>query len=400
MYAAASSKRADERMTERRIRALRVLRQSLAHNLPWLPGYDRRDALTVVELINFFDSNRSNKSLDALAVSTLVNARLRPSPGDDPAGKSVRSWLAGADIHLYAQGQIRHVMEEAYEEPPAAPPSGWLDRLQNEGSSRRSSDRDPDPESTESKPMPLPSSIADADTLFFHELENHSWAVLRGLGGTYIQTPAGAFWLNQPMERHAGSEWFRLDWDLSTPVSDWYRPWLMGGFLSALNSSLWAVAVGIRASFPNQENWMVLAVHYTYLNGLVVGGMYVFGCLLPICRHHLRSLMHHRKLSMPCIHAAGRLELAALLGLVLALDWIAYAPSLVGTKNPSTTLPGHLAGLNVTVAFRLLAVTLTCGIELIAAVVHAGVASVTHRHPRFLFEFTAWRWERKMLKVW
>ena len=67
------------------------LRRDLTRELPWLPGYDRRDAMTVAVLLSFFSGEDVNDAHDALALSMFTNARLHPSPGDAPAGHSVRS---------------------------------------------------------------------------------------------------------------------------------------------------------------------------------------------------------------------------------------------------------------------------------------------------------------------
>ena len=79
---------------------------SLQRMLPWLPAYDRRDALVVRALLGMVASELSQseqgdtEGLCALAASCFSAAKLTPSPGD-PVGKlDVQSWLAQKAIHL------------------------------------------------------------------------------------------------------------------------------------------------------------------------------------------------------------------------------------------------------------------------------------------------------------
>lgn len=79
---------------------------SLQRVLPWLPAYDRRDALVVSALLGMVASELSQseqggtESLCALAASCFSAAKLKPSAGD-PVGKlDVQSWLAQKAIHL------------------------------------------------------------------------------------------------------------------------------------------------------------------------------------------------------------------------------------------------------------------------------------------------------------
>lgn len=79
---------------------------SLQRMLPWLPAYDRRDALVVRTLLDVVASELSQsgqggtESLCALAASCFSAAKLMPSAGD-PVGKlDVQSWLAQKAIHL------------------------------------------------------------------------------------------------------------------------------------------------------------------------------------------------------------------------------------------------------------------------------------------------------------
>ena len=79
---------------------------SLQRMLPWLPSYDRRDALVVRTLLDMVASELSQsqrvgtESLCALAASCFSAAKLMPSAGD-PVGKlDVQNWLAQKAIHL------------------------------------------------------------------------------------------------------------------------------------------------------------------------------------------------------------------------------------------------------------------------------------------------------------
>ena len=79
---------------------------SLQRMLPWLPSYDRRDALVVRTLLDMVANELSQsqqggtESICALAASCFSAAKLMPSAGD-PVGKlDVQDWLAQKAIHL------------------------------------------------------------------------------------------------------------------------------------------------------------------------------------------------------------------------------------------------------------------------------------------------------------
>ena len=73
--------------------------------LPWLPAYDRRDALVVQSLLDeiAFSSSRTtsqphtqrsdNELLCALAASCYAAARMRPSDGDPADDVDLLSWI-------------------------------------------------------------------------------------------------------------------------------------------------------------------------------------------------------------------------------------------------------------------------------------------------------------------
>ena len=89
-----------------------VARQRLERELPWLPSYDRRDALVVHELLNRSravsaderspgDVAASRDVVRALAFSAHAAARMQPSPGDASAcTTTLRGWLLERGIRL------------------------------------------------------------------------------------------------------------------------------------------------------------------------------------------------------------------------------------------------------------------------------------------------------------
>ena len=82
---------------------------SLQRTLPWLPAYDRRDALVVRSLLDMVASELSQpdaterqgeEAICALAASCFVAAKLQPSAGDPVGELHIQSWLAQKAIHL------------------------------------------------------------------------------------------------------------------------------------------------------------------------------------------------------------------------------------------------------------------------------------------------------------
>lgn len=75
--------------------------ERLLRELPWLPAYDRRDALVVQDLLAQLrpDLRLSSQGVQALAFSAYHAARLLASPGDESARRtSCAAWLRERDI--------------------------------------------------------------------------------------------------------------------------------------------------------------------------------------------------------------------------------------------------------------------------------------------------------------
>lgn len=77
----------------------------LRKGLPWLPAYDRRDALTVKAILDRLQTApmaSAHATLDdrALALSAYVSAMLRPSAGDAVGGRNLRAWLSEKRVPL------------------------------------------------------------------------------------------------------------------------------------------------------------------------------------------------------------------------------------------------------------------------------------------------------------
>ena len=106
--------------------------------LPWLPGYDRRDALSVAMLLEYFEpdsasADKKTASLDALVLSSFWNCRCRPSPGDNPAALSLREWLLQAGMKLHRFGVVGSQLDNLLQmehsaELEDALPAGWIDK--------------------------------------------------------------------------------------------------------------------------------------------------------------------------------------------------------------------------------------------------------------------------------
>ena len=69
-------------------------------SLPWLPAYDRRDALVVVQLLDHIAGfNTSDVELGALGWSLFAAAQLHPSVGDAVGiGEGLNDWLPSIDV--------------------------------------------------------------------------------------------------------------------------------------------------------------------------------------------------------------------------------------------------------------------------------------------------------------
>ena len=88
------------------------LTEMLQAGLPWLPCYDRRDAIIVRDtLVKMFRIEASVESRHALAISSYVASRLGPSSSPDhpPSGQGPSAWLAAYGIDAGGIVTPRHV---------------------------------------------------------------------------------------------------------------------------------------------------------------------------------------------------------------------------------------------------------------------------------------------------
>jgi hypothetical protein len=146
----------------------RSVSAQLRLGLPWLPAYDRRDALAVRSALDHLapELAADDDATKALAFSAYTASCLHPSPGDLVHGRSLREWLHEKRIHL----------------PPSveSQPSTWMD-----GTS-------------------TPAEQADG-RLPLASLAQLGWRWRRGMTGL-LQSPRGAFCTHKP----SGFEW-RVD---------------------------------------------------------------------------------------------------------------------------------------------------------------------------------------------
>ena len=153
-----------------RVFAGRRRRQSVEHRksanrlskgLPWLPAYDRRDAIAVRQTLDQLAGRvTSPEDLWALAFSAYASASLLPSPGDAVEGRSLRAWLQEKNM----DGVLADATVGA----------AWADA--GESSVR---------------------SGSDAAILPFAALTKFGWFAQRG-ASCLLVTPAGSFLAAQP----------------------------------------------------------------------------------------------------------------------------------------------------------------------------------------------------------
>lgn len=387
------------------------LRTSLFDNLPWLPGFDRRDAITVAQLLDFFDDRTTNVSLDALALSMFTNARLRHSPGDDPSASSVRSWLDAAGISMFAHGQYQKVLSShEHSLPLPATEADWLDRK-----------HDP------SVPLEVPCAMVSAttttssagaksaaqvaasdsstggreievemesDDLFLGELYDNHWRVSRGLGGTFCATPAGGFWLRWPLTRDAatGEERCSLAWEdgARQPQFDWLRYGYCFYLLQIINELAWGIVVLLHALDPSPSGGrMPLRVYASYLNHFIIGLALGLGLMLPQVRAFTRN-MHTNRRAMP-IRVTGRLEYA------FAFILCAFIQLAFGGASETDMFVDWFS--SATYYVRVFPTVASPLLDTAIAAVHSFAAAHTFRDPRFLFELTSGPMNRRV-KVW
>jgi len=382
MYAAAQGKETTSETN---------LAEMLKINMPWLAGYDRRDALMIAELMDFFAGHTVDTSLDALVLSTFTHARLIPSPGDDTTGRSVRSWLEEIDIRFLASGQLqlfltdptwRMNLPSAMSSLPSAAAAEWLDRVLDEHAhgTRRVVPQSRDAAAT----------APDADTLFFRELRDHSWTLARGLSHPYCLTPAGTFWLRGSPTTRAGIEWCDLEWyeRLEGSADDRFSFSASLSFfgLLAFNELLWPIVVILHAVAPEER--LPLRIHQSYINSISIGLAAAFGAWLLQCRALSRTFSRHRRLGVP-MRYAGRLEYAAIMAVLFWLQ-VQIVTSMATVADP---LPGHTA---ITWIVRGVPTFCLLGVEILVSSAHAVAAACRYRDPRFLFEVTTNRANLRM----
>jgi hypothetical protein len=201
--------------------------------------------------MDLFDDQQHNDMLDALAFSTFTHARLRHSPGDDPSAKSVRTWLSGVDIRLFAAGAFQNVLAVHSEEPSPALAAEWLDNVHQPDSAQPTHPPDAPQQpaltaapTTAPPPPPTRRMSAANDTLFFSELLAHHWTIAHGHGGAYCETPAGMVWLSRPLASCRGgliSE-CHLEWHAWLVPCDWFY------------SSLLLFGLNVHATLPHTHS--------------------------------------------------------------------------------------------------------------------------------------------------
>ena len=95
----------------------------LRNALPWLPAYDRRDSLVVLEALDALTDRRSDKAyVQGVAFSAYFAAQKSPSPGDAVGGKSLCEWLQEKSLLPLLRGR-------AGDEGPATMPLSVLAAL-------------------------------------------------------------------------------------------------------------------------------------------------------------------------------------------------------------------------------------------------------------------------------
>lgn len=81
--------------------SLASLASELRLLLPWLPAFDRRDALVVRYCLDVIGRTTAPRDdINALALSCYAAALQRPSPGDAVDGRSLRAWFGDKGIAL------------------------------------------------------------------------------------------------------------------------------------------------------------------------------------------------------------------------------------------------------------------------------------------------------------
>ena len=137
----------------------------LRNGLPWLPAFDRRDALAVRQTLDkMLGRGTALHEMRALAFSAYTSATLVPSPGDAIEGRSLRAWLAEKN------------MESVLGDTACGGTSSWLDAK--------------------------PPSDTSGPLLHFSALAKLGWNAQRG-ATCLLTTPAGFLCAPQP----EGWEW-------------------------------------------------------------------------------------------------------------------------------------------------------------------------------------------------
>lgn len=183
--------------------------------MAWLPAYDRRDAMTIKDVLKDVERNVEASSeaseeasmsstasaafagspslMHAAALSLFVHSWLVPSPGDPPAGTSVRSWLGGMGV-IVKDGLHRSLLLGGRESHTEAAPRRWLDaRLHSgEGEGEEGGEEKGDDQHDLAASSTEPSAFCGA------HLIQYGWDLVRGVSD-YAVTPVGIISLEKAM---------------------------------------------------------------------------------------------------------------------------------------------------------------------------------------------------------
>lgn len=189
--------------------------ESLQLGLPWLPAYDRRDALAVRHALDALAGREEDAAaMSALAFSVFAAAHLLPSPGDSVSGcgGSLRRWLAEKAIAVPGKGGV----------------STWLDGT------------------------PTPATNA-ASRLPLWALADLGWTWKRG-ASFFLRNPTGILSVSQP-HRGAwsahGMQPIHLPWKLDEAGAYWSSLQTLVGGVSALAMLLIWYLSGSSAGLAN-----------------------------------------------------------------------------------------------------------------------------------------------------
>jgi hypothetical protein len=150
-----------------------LVRLGLRRNLPWLPAYDRRDALVVAALLGQLNPDDALDAVErrALAFSAYTAARQSPSPGDCTARSStLRAWLHEKSIALETTSTRKGDADAEVGNSSATllGQTTWLDEL------------------------PEPNGLAEENCIPLTVLRKFGWVHATSVVGGALITPLGA----------------------------------------------------------------------------------------------------------------------------------------------------------------------------------------------------------------